>query len=308
MYFPYFRGRQFELIALRELLEMGVLHENIIPIIEPVKLSSTLTKTISKFIESGREIAVIHNPQVGSFSLEIAKESPLREVYDSQMLNDSVIKSHLINIKSVSEIPRLVDLGFSKEKMLTITLDIDFLDYYERLFGDSDGRFNLIPYERTFKRYVKNNKVLLDDKFIKLAKNSDYKDKDEFFSEDHLFYSEEGYTGFSDYSVVGNEYSESGFAPYAVAIHIVYFDSKKNFRIIHFVSESNDDIQDPGGKFYEAVSKLFEWNKGKVHNTYGLNELIKHYQNQSYPGLGTVKKLSIMHHLELMSQFFRGES
>ena len=44
MYFPYLRGRQFELIALRELVEKGVLSSRITPIIEPVKLSSTLDR------------------------------------------------------------------------------------------------------------------------------------------------------------------------------------------------------------------------------------------------------------------------
>ena len=38
MYFPYLRGRQFELIALRELVEKDVLSGRIMPIIEPVKL------------------------------------------------------------------------------------------------------------------------------------------------------------------------------------------------------------------------------------------------------------------------------
>ena len=49
MYFPYLRGRQFELIALRDLLDKGVLRDKIIPIIEPVKLSSTLIKTIESY-------------------------------------------------------------------------------------------------------------------------------------------------------------------------------------------------------------------------------------------------------------------
>lgn len=34
MYFPYLRGRQYELIALRELLENNKLSNNVIPIIE----------------------------------------------------------------------------------------------------------------------------------------------------------------------------------------------------------------------------------------------------------------------------------
>ena len=52
MYFPYLRGRQFELIALRELVEKGVLSSRIVPIIEPVKLSSTLIKTIETYGEN----------------------------------------------------------------------------------------------------------------------------------------------------------------------------------------------------------------------------------------------------------------
>ena len=47
MYFPYLRGRQYELLALRELVKNNLLGEHIIPIIEPVKLSSTLVKDYS---------------------------------------------------------------------------------------------------------------------------------------------------------------------------------------------------------------------------------------------------------------------
>ena len=47
MYFPYLRGRQFELIALRELLEKRLIGDKIVPIIEPVKLTSTLVKTLN---------------------------------------------------------------------------------------------------------------------------------------------------------------------------------------------------------------------------------------------------------------------
>ena len=53
MYFPYLRGRQFELIALRDLVDKGVLSDKIIPIIEPVKLSSTLIKTIESYGKKG---------------------------------------------------------------------------------------------------------------------------------------------------------------------------------------------------------------------------------------------------------------
>ena len=50
MYFPYLRGRQNELLCLRELLDAGKLSTKIIPIIEPVKFSRTFFSTLTKFI------------------------------------------------------------------------------------------------------------------------------------------------------------------------------------------------------------------------------------------------------------------
>ena len=70
MYFPYLRGRQFELIALRELVERKKL-DRIIPIIEPIKPSAILLKTLECFVKYDREIAVVFNPAMGDFSKKI---------------------------------------------------------------------------------------------------------------------------------------------------------------------------------------------------------------------------------------------
>ena len=124
-----------------------------------------------------------------------------------------------------------------------------------------------------------------------------------------MYYIDDNFIGFSDFSIVGNEYLESGFAPRAVAIHIVYFDGENNLRIRHFVSDSNEDSKNPAGKFYEAVSKLYHWygtTETSLKMTLGLQSFLQHYKDQSYPGLGTVKKLSIMHHLELMGNYLNG--
>ena len=91
-----------------------------------------------------------------------------------------------------------------------------------------------------------------------------------------------------------------------MAIHIVYFDTKNILRIAHFVSDSNDDISDPARKFAEAVEKLVEWNKTMKLDTVGIREFEAAYRNKTYPGLGVVKKYSIMHHLELMSKYLDG--
>src|SRR5699024_9194001 len=65
------RGRQNELLCLRELLDGGKLSSGVIPIIEHVKFSSTFFSTLTKFIETNRNVIVISNPKGGSFSKEL---------------------------------------------------------------------------------------------------------------------------------------------------------------------------------------------------------------------------------------------
>ena len=79
MYLPYLRGRQYELLAVRELLENSLLGHHVIPIIEPIKLSFTLLKTLESFRDVHQAIAVVQNPQVGNFSgeMDVAKETPM---------------------------------------------------------------------------------------------------------------------------------------------------------------------------------------------------------------------------------------
>ena len=311
MYFPYLRGRQFELLALRELANQKLLGERIIPLVEPIKLSSTLVNTLDVFIKNNQPIAIILNPMVGNFGSEFEdiSDQEKKSVYQSRFLD--LLQSPTI-IKALNLAPswkKVLDIyPVEKNRLLVVNTSRDNLDIYESFFSSSNPRYVLIPDESTFRRRVKENKVLWDDKFEKRARNSDYGENvDEFFSDDHLYYKDDGFIGFSDYSIVGNEYLEAGFAPYAVAIHIVYFDAEKNLRIYHFVSDSNEDIKNPAQKFYQAVSKLHAWYQFKESSfrlTLGFKKFLQHYADQSYPGLGTVKKLSIMHHLELMSIYF----
>lgn len=309
MYFPILRGRQFELLALRECVNKSLLSNKIIPIVEPVKASSTYTKTVGSFIKAGRPIAVIRNPQVGSWIKDLKKESNAKiwEQASEQFKDANVISSFYVTSKLDAHIKHVAQNGISIDSLLLLCNKPEYLGYYEEVIGDSIPLYNVIPDKGDFRRRIRPNRVMCEDHFPKQSRNIDYSDIDtEFFSSDHLYYADDGYKGFSDYSVVGKEYSETGFAPYAVAIHIVYFDTKKILRIAHFVSDSNDDISDPARKFAEAVEKLVEWNKTMKLDTVGIRELEAAYRNKTYPGLGVVKKYSIMHHLELMSKYLDG--
>ena len=309
MYFPILRGRQFELLALRECVTKGILSKQIIPIVEPVKVSSTYTITVDSFIKTGRPIAVVRNPQVGSWIRDLIREgnSKISQKVHEQLKNENVISSLYVTPTLRNSVEMTTNEGVSVESLLLLCINPEYVEWYGNVIGESIPRYNVIPDKSEFRRRIRPNRVMCEDHFPKQMRNIDYsKIETEFFSSDHLYYMEDGYKGFSDYSVVGEEYNETGFAPYAVAIHIVYFDEKKVLRVAHFVSDSNDDISDPARKFEEAVKKLVEWNKIKELDTVGIREFESAYKNKTYPGLGVVKKFSIMHHLELMSKYLDG--
>lgn len=313
MYFPYVRGRQYELLALRDLSEKKLLGNFVTPIIEPVKLSPTLNKTMTAFIRGKQPLSVIRNPIVGSFLKDLSdvqkgsKDEVYKQVFLRQYDDPVVIKSVIMQQNAMGLLKHWDEKSVSKSQLLVINNQREYLELYEQLFDGAVPRFALMPDESAFRRKVRHHKVLLEDKFEKQSRNADYqKNTDEFFSDAHLYFKEDGFVGFADYSVVGNEYLEAGFAPYAVAIHIVYFADDKSLHVKHFVSDSNEGIKNPALKFYEAVSKLDNWYNNDPHPvqlTLGLQTFLEHYKQQTYPGLGTVKKLSLMHHIELMGKY-----
>jgi len=309
MYFPYLRGRQYELIAIRELLENNLISEKIIPVIEPVKLSRSLIKTLTCYTEANARIIVVMNPEVGNFESDLftLHGTDLSVQFYNLINTKCIMKGVILNESGYETMNMVIGAQSEHDEIVSISLTRDALDIYEEIRNnlnmDNIFRYNLIPDDRRFIREVHSNKILFRDAFNKRRRNADYVDVDEFFSDDNKWFSSEKFDGFSDFSIVGSEYSESGFAPYAVAIHMVYLNEDDELYVKHFVSDSNDSIRDPAGKFHEAVEKLYIWGHDKEIDTYGYLELINHYHNGTYPGLGVVKKLSIMHHLELISQY-----
>lgn len=310
MYLPYLRGRQFELIALRELLEADRISPNVLPVIEPVKASSTLLKTLECFVAKGREVAVVFNPTVGDFenrNIEILNDDSktAKKIQELITTNDKIIKTYIMNPVSKKQL----QIEGDRDKRIVVITNRDYLDNFLATYEGKLPRYAMIPDNRSFRGLITANKVLFEDNFKKQPRNVDYLNcLDEFFSDSHLFYESEGYSGFGDYSVVGEDYNESGFAPIAVALHIVYFDDRNALRIHHFVSDSNDGIENPAGKFGEALSKLVEWcDQNEIPRTLGLQGFYDCHSAGKYPGLGSVKKYSIMHHIELVSDFLGGK-
>lgn len=313
MYYPYIRGRQYELLALKELVSQNRLSANITPIIEPVKFSPTLIGTLEEFTKAKHQLMFIENPQVGSFREEyeqcITENNYTRYQKTRNARTDSdekiIQKIYLFTDSLPDELN-----GKDFTSLTLINTNPAYLAKFAEIYSTSKAELVFRPDEGHIRRISDRHskkKVILGDYFVKQERNSDYsKITDELFSEDHLYFKDENYVGFSDYSVIGSSYFEGGFAPFAVAIHIVYFDIDKRLKIKHFVSSSNDDIQNPAGKFHEALKELKQWTEtdlGKKNITPSIQQFLEYYDNGAYPGLGTAKKLSLMHHLELMGQY-----
>jgi hypothetical protein len=115
-------------------------------------------------------------------------------------------------------------------------------------------------------------------------------------------------SGFGDFLIVGDVYSEGGGPAYAVAIHLTYIDADDDdvMYVYHFVSTTNDTPTDPAGKFGQALQKLIDkldTGHSKLFETSAIKEFRDLHAKKHFPGLGYVKKLSMKHHIETLAGY-----
>lgn len=313
MYYPFLRARQFELIALRELASEEATQGVIVPILEPVKETHTnLTLANKIFLEKGQIAYIIVNPMIGELagdsnfyldylnSLESNVFKPAFHYRNSPENNSNYIHESIINYNL-------------SDCMLICQNDIQDTDENFRILAESVGitSFNVVDpgRNRSFNRYISSlNKIYirLDDLFEKQARNSDFLDISEHrFSEEHLYFDGEGYQGFSDYTVLPSEFIDGGSTPRAVVIHLTYLNGENQIWIRHFTSDTNDSIANVQGKFAEAATKAVNYCRQNGLTNSAITELESYFDNEHYPGLGTVKKISIKNHLLVLSHFLR---
>ena len=80
-------------------------------------------------------------------------------------------------------------------------------------------------------------------------------------------------------------------------------------KIFHFVSDSTGSSRNPAGKFAEALKKMIDTISAPPHdvtlNTIAVQEFMRLYETQHYPGLGFLKKLSMLHHVQIIDQYLK---
>jgi hypothetical protein len=308
MYFPYLRAKQYELIALKELGSILVANKaKISPIIEPVKDSATFKSTLSDLRAKNINFNVVINPKVGDMQNATTNILTIlnKELSGYKNFQLGIIIAANENYSNLISSLKKYSSVFHKLTLIHIATN----ENVEKIVAEFDSiipvKYNVVYFGKTNRRYYRKFKektiVELDDYFKVQQKNADYKEvEDSNFSEEHKFYSKDGFIGFSDFLTIGDNYTESGFLPYAIAIHLSYSDDENSIRIKHFVSDSNDDTSDIAGKFEEALNKLVAWCNSTHFSTHAVESFKKLHETGHFPGLGSVKKLSIMNHIELV--------
>jgi hypothetical protein len=303
MYFPYLRGKQFELIAIRELSEF-ISTDYFRPIIEPVRRNlSPLIRTIKHINEKDFCPLIVINPVIGEFSRD--HESLLDELED----NDLNYLPCIVIRGGDSTSARKIISRLKQPFAIQITEGVD----KEGIILAQDAELVIVDHDLPPLAINRlDNVVLLGDFFRKQKRNADYLKESSFSHLHATFSSQKNVIGFGDYTMIGSDYSESGGPAYVVTIHASYINEEMfdEMFIRHYSSTDDGTPTDPAGKFAEALAKfIVEADKEPsiFYQSYALDEFRKLHSSGHFPGLGQVKKFSMEHHIETVCNYLQDE-
>jgi hypothetical protein len=314
MYYPYFRGKQYELVTIRESASLFA-QAGFVPIIEPVReQTSGLRKALEALRDHGASSILIVNPQIGDHSDDGTELLAFinEQCEDHCHMQVGVLLTEgMDKDMAITECERidenrsiaLVHAGFSDARALGRCISDELSRVSTNIFLENYcGKL----YQRHFRKH--GVPVLIRDGCVDRKRNRDHPDLPEFFSDLHITFEEEGVKGFGDFLTVGDDYTEGGGPAYTVALHLTFIDSESDdeMHIQHFKSDRQDTPKDPAGKFQEALNKLIEKldnQDSKFYDTEAMQEFRDLHERGHFPGLGYVKKLSMKHHVETLARY-----
>lgn len=300
MYFPYFYGRQVELLALRDVATDLAGRGVITPIIEPVMSKpGNLTTCLAKLQETGASLYLIVNPSQGELSSGVP-ENWRQNVSKVVAEDKAVFPTHQISTQAdVAALPgfceqfrdRRTGVVLRQPHIAPIDLAAQISDHDAIVFvhASADPRVYLqgLPPDKC---------IEIVPSFTEQARNADY-GAPEWFTSSHLQFTKDGRSGFSDFGPLSRTFSLTGGRAGAVAIHLTYPHRDRSLWIQHFVSDTTDrDEGDVASKIAEAVAKLaaeVEENPDRFVETQG----IRAYLANQVLNLPINKRQQIIHHL-----------
>jgi hypothetical protein len=300
MYFPYFYGRQMELLALRDLALDLAGWGNTVPVIEPVMAKpGDLGRCLSALQEAGSPLYLIVNPSQGQFrdGVPDAWGERVGEFFPNASL---LYPAYQV---STEDDVRTLQAFFQRfpDRRVAVVLRQPRMaprDLAEQLADrDAISFIHTSANPRAYLEGIPAGKcVEVAASFNALARNADYSGS-EWFSSSHLEFVSDGRPGFSDFGPLPTTFSLQGGQAGAAAMHLTYQNDDGTLWIEHFVSDTTDrDEGDATSKIAEAVLKIaaeVDMNPEKFVESAGLQTLLA---NQVLE-LGGNKRQQLVHHL-----------
>ena len=303
-YFPFLRGKREELFALKSLASTIASRHSVYPIIEPVKGNSIATNAFDKFVEDEMPFVFITNPKYGDYkgrgqalyqefcvdgslseyenyipALYIYRETGLSELNDFNQKYHHRLRAVIYHAVPASE------------SVLDACLEEGVIYHHIILDGNIPANFiNQVPTSR---------RVIIRDNFKRQLRNSEYPPH-EHYTDLNTTAGNPLNINWGDYSVVGDQYSETGGAALAVAIHHIHqSDASGALEIDHFLSDDQETTANVGGKIIQAVQNLVSNLPTLMPNdTCACHQYKRMAESGHSKGLGYLKRLAIIHHLE----------
>lgn len=306
MYYPYLRGRQSELFALRDTALKLSNKKKVCPVIEPVMSKTGGLKAFLEAAKAKHPHVVIVNPGVGEL---VGQSNTIQGLIAPYLLfpGNGLYPGYLVGPTTTqSEVNSFLRfyakhqtaLVFSRPNAALHAIATKLTATTPPICIFIDGKVS-----PTFmSTFTGNHKVLIRDGFIAQVKNALYPPTD-FFTNLNLTYAASGFQGFGDFTIIEDQYAPGGGPAHAVAIHLTEQNAAREIDTKHFVSTRTTGAVDTPGKFMEALDKAVAHIRGR-RTSFAFSQACREYEDlhtrRHFPGLPKVKRLSIRHHIELM--------
>jgi len=303
MYFPYLRGKQFEIEAL---LEVPVaVYGNTLPILEPVNIAKP--RLFERLRTQNVPLVLITNPfhPAGSALSSAAIQGLITNQLNG---HTSLLLGFIIDSRfSVAALNTFLTSNAGIGKVLIFrnvplaanlaaiqgaiaTHPVQYIVFDEtKTDANTRAAFPAHP-----------NRVLLTDGFQRHDSNINYPAVSTFRS-NYSNYRASGWVGIGDYLTIGDNFQSGGGPVFVVSLHVSKV-TPQGIVVHHFSSVTNQAIRGLGPqKFAEANGLLVTSPETIPLTTSGIDYFRDWHRRSHNPQLGAAKKASIIHHIETMS-------
>lgn len=301
MYWPFFRSKQEELLALKEIGPK--LSDLVVPIIKPHTAGSRVEGQLARVLETGLRIALIINTDEGapipSLKEVAGMEKSLADKYEGQVfpaleVRPSLSSNDVSNFVAAykTRIPVFVHRAHTlPAKNFNVRSAVQIINA------------NAVP-ESLISELPRGRNVLLRDGFKKQQLNGSYPAESRF--DDLLYtYATLGWNGFGDFAAIGDvPYSRGGGEPSHVALHLTEPNTiNRSLKCLHFVSTVPSGTTDRQTKYFDSLQQLVDHTGCPGSGALATDGVLDYCTNHvvgGFPGLGPPKRWSTKHHIELI--------